>query len=254
MPDRPFDNRQRTTARQLLVGVVLALPAFAATAITLSQTEVDDPIALGQTCRVQNPASYGSYVYTWPSRFDFVFWPLSDPVFVRHCERSGFTALMDNFNGRSGAEITAIRDHLATHYDGVSDPVTRLRLLDELYRLRDKDPAFDNRLLRMLARRHQDLGLLERANDYRLPAFEQFKAFLETDLPDLPRLEHLYFAANCTRQFGDIAASDRYLEEFNSAIEGISNTELADHLEYLSALAGQTRLIQPGGRLDPVRP
>ena len=152
MPGRPFRPRRFTTARPFLFGIVLALPVFAATAITLSESEVEDPIAPGQTCRVQQPMSFGGYVYTWPSRFDFVFWPISDPVGVWHCERSGFTALIDDFDGLSRAEITAIQAHLATHYNGVSDPLTRLWLLEEIYRLRNKDPAFDNRLLRVLAR------------------------------------------------------------------------------------------------------
>ena len=233
--------------------MVLALPAFTPLATTVSEAEVDDPIAPGQTCRVQKPGSYGSYIYYWPSRFDFVFWPLTDTIGIWHCDRSGFTALIDDFDGLSDAELTAIRAHLATNYNGTSDPVMRLKLLEEIYQLRKKDAAFNNRLLRVLARQYQDIGLLERANDFRLQAFEQLIAFLETDLADLPRLEYLYLAANYARQFSDIAASDRYLEQLNSAIESISDAELSNHLEYLSALATQTQLIQPGGRLDPVR-
>ena len=165
---------------------------------------------------------------------------------------SGFTALIGDFDGLSDAEVTAIRAYLATNYNGRSDPVTRLNLLEEIYWHRTKDAAFNNWLLRVLARQYQDIGLLERSNDFRLQAYEQIKAFLETDLPDLPRLKFLYLAANYARQFGDIADSDRYLKQLGKAIEGISDTALSDHLEYLSALAGQTRLIQPGGRLDPV--
>ena len=37
-------------------------------------------------------------------------------------------------------------------------------------------------------------------------------------------------------------------------MEGIADAELAGHLSYLSELAKQTRLIQPGGRLDPPWP
>ena len=131
--------------------------------------------------------------------------------------------------------------------------MTRLKLLAETYRLRKKDAAFTNRLLRVLARRYQDIGLVERANDFRLQAFEHLKTLLETDLSDLLRLEYLYLAANYARQFGDSAASDRYLEKLNNRIEAISEPELSEHLEYLSELARQTRLIQPGGRFDPGR-
>ena len=252
MADRTSRTRRRTVARSLLLGMVLPLPAFAPLATTLSEAEVDDPVAPGQTCRVQKPGSYGSYIYYRPSRFDFVFRPLTDSVGIWHCERSGFTALIDDFDDLSHAEVTAIRTHLAINYTGRSDPVTRLELLEEIYRHRTKDAAFNNRLLRVLARQYQYIALLERANDFRLQAYEQMKAFLETDLPDLPRPEYLYLAANYARQFGDIADSDRYLKQLGNAIESISDTALSDHPEYLSALAGQTRLIQPGGRLDPV--
>ena len=168
MDHRPLGTRRPNAARQLLLGIVLALPAHPALATTMRPSEVDDPIAPGQTCNVQKPSSYGSYIYHWPSRFDFVFWPFSDWVGVWHCKRSGFTALIGDFDGLSGAEVTAIRDYLASNYDGASDPVRRLELLEGIYRLRNKDPAFDNRLLRVLARHYQDMGLLKRANERRL--------------------------------------------------------------------------------------
>ena len=243
---------RRVPRKHLLIGIALALPAFPSLATTLSELEVDDPIAPGQTCRVLEPASYGGYIYYSPSRFDFVFWPLTEAAGVWHCDRSGFTALIGDFEGLSESEVTAIRAHLATNYDGKQDPVTRLTLLEDIYRLRKKDAFFENRLLRVFARRYQDMGLLERANGYRLLAFEQLRTLLKTDLPELARLEYLYLAANYARQFGDTAASDRYLVELEAAIQGISDPELAEHLEYMSELAKQSRLIKSGGQLDPV--
>ena len=75
-----------------------------------------------------------------------MFWPLTDSVGIWHCERSGFTALIGDFDGLSSTEVTAIRAHLATNYNGRSDPVTRLKLLAETYRLRKKDAAFTKQL------------------------------------------------------------------------------------------------------------
>ena len=244
---------QRIGRTHLFLAFALTLPTFPSLATTWAHSEVEDPIAPGKTCQVQKPKSWGSYIYDWPSKYDLVFWPLNDPAALWHCEHSGFTALIGDFEDLSKPEIALIRNYLAKNYDANDDLETRLTLLEDIYRLRHKDAHFRNRLLRVLIQLYLVTGSLETANGYRHEAFEQLKTFLEDDLSVSARLEYLYLAANYARQFGDSPASDRYLAQLEDAINGITDPELSAQIKFLAELAKETRLIEPGGRLVPIR-
>lgn len=233
-------------------GLTLVLLTRPLPATTWEEATVEDPIFTANTCSVHEWASYGDYIYSWPSKYDFVFWPLTDGHGIWHCETSGFTAFIDDFEGLSDQERVDIAVYLVVSHDGESDLEARLKLLEGTYARRDKDPHFDNQLLRVLARWYQELGQLERANEYRRQAFEQIKEFLDTDLAPLDSFQYLYLAANYARQFGQTADSDQYLAQLEEAIEGNADPELESHVEWLSELARETKLIEAGGHLDPV--
>ena len=219
----------RICASLILVGTLLAGPSWAT---TWGKTEVDDPISAGEKCDVHEPGSWGSYIYRWPSKYDFVFWPLTDVHGIWHCKHSGFTSFIGDFEGLSDSERTAISTYLAGNYDGKDDIETKLGLLEDIYALRNTDAEFGNKLLRVLARWYQNIGHLEKANLYRKKAFVDLKALLGTDLVEERKLEYLYLAANYSRQFGESAESDRYLEELRSAIASIEDPELSGFAEY----------------------
>ena len=71
-------------------------------ATTWSRILVDDPLLPGRKCRVHAIASWGTYIYEWPSKYDFVFWPVTDEKAIWYCEESGFAAFVDDFDGRGG--------------------------------------------------------------------------------------------------------------------------------------------------------
>ena len=233
-----------------LVGNV---PAMAARFL---ESTVDDPIVSGKTCDVHQPVSYGSYIYAKPSKYDLVFWPLTSEKWVWHCKQSGFTAFGGDFE-ITDKERRNIRDYLASAYDGEADVVQRLRLLEGIYELREKNVHFRNLMLRVLARRYQELGYIERANEYRLIAWTGIKELLLTDL-ELPRkLEYLFIAANYARQAGDRAASDEYLRKLTNTIDQLSladndrHENLEGQANFLLKVVADTALITPGGRLEP---
>ena len=124
-------------------------------------------------------------------------------------------------------------------------------LLEGTYKLRKMDTRFENELLRVLGRWYQNLGQIDRANEYRRKAFELLKQNLNSDLDEGTKLEYLYLAANYARQFGMVTDSDRYLADLERAIQQITDPKLVAFGEYLSELAGETKLIQVGGKLDP---
>ncbi len=223
-------------------------------ATTWEEAEVEDPILEGEKCSVHNPASYGSYIYHWPSKYDQVFWPLTDHHGIWFCEKSGFTAFIGDFSGLSSGEIAKIKEYLLENQSKDSSIQTKLLLLEEIYSLRSTDNVFNNRLLRVLARWYQDLGDLDKASAYRRTAFSDIQLQLEGELDEYQRLEYLYLAANYSKYFGDQIASEKYISELISSIDNVKSEEVKGFAEYLRELYPDTNYINEGGVLDPELP
>jgi hypothetical protein len=226
-------------------------------ATTWGESEVDDPIFEGETCSVHEPLSYGSYIYSWPSKYDQVFWPLIDPHGIWFCEKSGFTAFIGDFSELSASEVTKIRAFLLENPPKDSSIQTKLSLLKEIYSFRNTDTAFNNLLLRVLARWYQNLEEFDKANAYRREAFSAIQLRLKGELDEYQRLEYLYLAANYSRQSGDEDASDKYISELIQLISSVDSTEsesAKDLAQYLKELYPDTNYIQEGGMLDPELP
>lgn len=202
----------------------------------------------GQTCAVREVNSYGSYIYQWPSKYDQVFFPHTDEAAIWHCQASGFLALIGDFEGLSQAERIAIGALLKRQ-----PPATafkeKVALLEQVYALRDKERWFKNRLWRVLARWHQRVGDLQRANALRKQAYDDIVQQLMLELPPARRLEYLYLAANYARLFGDQAASDRRLVELEAALSSTVDPKLSGYANYLRTLAKDTVNIQANGAL-----
>ena len=228
-------------------GLVFAGQGNATTWVT---DEVDDPIVKDDVCLVQSPGSSGSYIYQWPSKYDQVFWPLTTAEGIWHCSKSGFTAFIGDF-ALSSQEENTIRAYLKTHYQGKNDIESKLQMLEQLYALRDTTAAFDNRLLRTMARWYQSLGKLDKANDYRRKAFNDIKQTLNQGPEEYLKLEYLYLGANYARQFGDKAQSDIYLTKLADAIKNLKNAKYKGFAEYLKILVVDTKKIKSGGTLEP---
>ncbi len=231
--------------------IVLMTFTLVAKATTWGESEVDDPILEGEKCSVHEPASYGGYIYRWPSKYDQVFWPLTDHHGIWFCEKSGFTAFIGDFSDLNPDEIETIKEYLVENHPKDSSIETKLTQLEKIYSLRNTDKDFNNKLLRVLARWHQDLGNTDKANKYRREAFVGVKQALQTGLDEIQNLEYLYLAANYSRQFGDIKGSDDYISKLVLALDDIKNEKSKGFAEYLKELYPDTIHIKSGGILDP---
>jgi hypothetical protein len=105
---------------RILLYILLVFP-ISTQATTWGETEVDDPILDGEKCSVHEPASWGGYIYRWPSKYDQVFWPLTDIHGIWFCENSGFTAFIGDFDELSDIEVGHIKELLKAEY---KPPVT----------------------------------------------------------------------------------------------------------------------------------
>lgn len=248
-----------TLFRRILFGlmalVLMGLCSWRASATTWAEpTPLADPVRDGATCLVSEPASSGSYIYQWPSKYDQVFWPLTTPQGVWFCRESGFTAFMGDFDMTPG-EKAAVAAHLARIYkpeSGDPDLPRLLELLRQSYSQRTKDQTFQITLLRVLAY-YNDAELHDHDASARLrgEALAMMEEALQTSLDEALRLEYLFVTAAYHRERGEVEKSDAAVEALSTALSSSRNQKLKGFVEYLTALKGDIAKIVPGGPLAP---
>lgn len=238
-----------------LIIFCLFFVSWPALAITWGKAEVEDPLSPEAVCEVHEPASYGGYIYQYPSKYDQVFWPKTDKNGIWYCEQSGFIAFIGDFNDISDEEKVMIANYLSEVKGTDEKPSirTKLSLLEGVYSIRKTDKYFDNQLLRVLARWHQDLGDLDIANEYRKRAYIDIQSSLDNEITERQRLEYLYLAANYAMQFGDKTASEKYIAELLNTAKNVEDPELQGFTDYFVDLSQDTPNIAPGGILDPAQ-
>jgi hypothetical protein len=225
-----------------------ALPSFA---ITWGGDQVDDPILTGKKCSVARPLSSGSYIYQYSSKYDMVFWPLTDRNGIWSCEHSGYVSFMGDFKELTPQEKVKISAYLAGKKISGLDLNETLLRLEDIYALRDLQPEAKNQYLRVFAQWYQDAGDLRKANAYRKSAFIDIESKLKSALSEDVKIEYLYLAANYARLFGDVGKSDGYLVSLHSAIAKLKNKKFASFAKYIKELSKETSGIKPGGKIDP---
>lgn len=212
---------------------------------------VPDPVRQRAKCHVSRPMSYGSYIYQWPSKYDQVFWPLTDPNGIWFCPESGFTAFIGDFE-LTDDERTAVAATLAS-YKPIKHPSLRekLVLLQKCYGARRMDARMKIRLPRVLAYYYEtELRDFDGARAFRRQALEMIEAALP-ELPEADRLEYLFVSAVYYREFGDLEKSKATVSALEHALEASKDEKLKDFVEYLTELKKDIDHIVPGGPLIP---
>jgi tetratricopeptide (TPR) repeat protein len=100
----------RRTSVAAVLGA-LALATAVAWATTWADVEYACPICKAKV-RAQEPASFGSYIYGWPSRMQLLFWPLTDRASLQRCGACGYAAFLGDFEKPPADKVAAIRDGL----------------------------------------------------------------------------------------------------------------------------------------------
>jgi len=114
--------------------------------------------------KYQDIGSYGSYIYNWPSKYQYIYWPLTDEPSIYCCVDCGFSCYMWDFDDLPEENIESIKSMLETvkfdkKYDDYLDvPImTRLEIAENVYSLLDKDDSFWCDFYRICAY-HSELG------------------------------------------------------------------------------------------------
>lgn len=116
---------------------------------TWGETKVTDPIS-GTKTKTYEINSYGSYIYSWPSKYHGIFWPLTDEKYIRFNQKSGYIAFGSDFEDIKEEDIQKIRDFLKENYDKKRPPEThiqKLRWLKEVQSARGSTPELEIKIL-----------------------------------------------------------------------------------------------------------
>lgn len=221
---------------RFVIGVTSWLLSSVSFATTWTPTTVEDPIGGGE-CEVHEPASYGSYIYEWPSKFDGVYWPFTDHHWLWQCDDSGYISFGNDFGTLTDGEVARIRDYL-------NKPTSRsggdLERLESIYRLRDKDERFWAWFYRVKAAILS--GQADQARHKALPLLEEVAGNLD---PGFELIQIYFVIGDYHRRFGDVESAKKYFAKAQ-AIEwedGEGNSQVGS--EYINALIDERVALFP---------
>lgn len=92
------------------------------------------------------PMSFGNYIYQWPSKFQYIYWPLIDSPVLYSCSQCHYTAFMFDFNDLKPDKVAKVKKMLAEYpFEGTYDKYTdipmskRLAIAEKVYEIIGQD-------------------------------------------------------------------------------------------------------------------
>jgi uncharacterized protein (DUF2225 family) len=240
----------------LVVALAFGSNARAAAVTTWFPQEFTCPV-----CKTKNKffvvGSYGSYIYQWPSKFELVFWPLTDSPTVYACKQCHVATFMWDFEGLPKEKHEELRKRLAgfkleyarpaAEYDEGADylriPSTqRLLAAEQTYQVLGRDDEFWCQFYRTLGHHYEEEKKQAQADEARRKAL----AIAERMLADKARAgerKELLYITGAMRHFlkDDPGALKDFREaaglKYESKLMGAEKSKNYD--EYLSDLLRQ---------------
>ncbi|MCH7806345.1 MAG: hypothetical protein IH995_04290 [Proteobacteria bacterium] len=187
-----------------MIAYLALLPSAQAT--TFSFGKMDDPFSYG-VCEKNEIVSYGSYIYRWDSKYDGIYWPVTDSYWLWGCPDSGFVAYPSDFENISDEERILIEAYLKEIYTPSGGEMTfreKRTLIEGLYHVRGMGDEFWVWFYRVLAYWADTLdGDQEKALEYRAKALALIVKELEGFLSDDDKIKNLFLAGEYSRQMGN---------------------------------------------------
>jgi hypothetical protein len=220
--------------KYILAFLTLLMLTGTAYATTWSEVQKTDPLT-GEKVPAYAITSYGSYIYGWPSKYDLVFWPLTDERWICLDPKNGYAAFNDNFETLSADEKTTLRQWLAENYTPEEAPKShkgKLAWLEKVYRQRQVDDDFWSRFYRLMAYIHRDDA--KKSLEYVRKVLPLLEAKLETGVKDIKRLEVLFLLGEYNRRLGNTEKAKAFFAEVKTATyKDEDGTEKTGHPYFL---------------------
>jgi hypothetical protein len=146
--------------------------------------------------------SYGTYIYTWPSKYQWLFFPQTDSPTFYLCKKCHLATYMWDFEKLPKDKIAEVTKVLATikvsknFKDYQEIPVTeRLEIMEKIYAVLDKDEDWWETFYRIEGYHYGKAGKAEMANKARSKSLALIDKDLKNEKGETPKKLLLYVSA-----------------------------------------------------------
>jgi len=187
-------------------------------AITTVEVEVVCPVC-GTKNKFYDYASWGGYVYQWPSKYQMVFWPHTYSTTWYICQHCHLALLMWDFKELPKDKVAPVKGvlqdvRIEKKYESYSDvPMSvRLEIAEKVYRVLDKDDAFWAQFYRVAGYHLARENKATEAAEARKHALEYVQKLLDKNSQPGHRKELLLTSAAMKHFLNDDVAAQADLE------------------------------------------
>ena len=137
----------------------------------------------------QEIGSYGGYIYSWPSKYQYVYWPLTDFPSVYCCPKCHFSTYMWDFDSVPENRIVPLKEYLTTvqvdkeYGDYLDIPMTtRLEIAENVYKILERDKEFWCQFYRVIGYHYDKENNATKAKESRMTALNIANEMLSDSL------------------------------------------------------------------------
>ena len=164
--------------REVLTLGILFILTFSASATKWFPVKHKCPICKHEH-EYQEIGSYGGYIYSWPSKYQYIYWPLTDFPSVYSCPQCHFSAYMWDFDSVPENKIDTLTKFLKTvkfdkkYKDYLDIPMSmRLEIAEGIYKILGRDNEFWCEFYRVLGYHYDQDKNSSKAKTSRLKALD----------------------------------------------------------------------------------
>jgi uncharacterized protein (DUF2225 family) len=199
------------------------------------------------------PMSYGGYIYQWPSKYQYVYWPYTDDASFYCCPNCHYAAFMCDFDSIPNDKIDTIQvvlqsfniDSSGNEYRQI--PVTtRLEIAEKVYQLLGRDTKFWCRFYRIMGYHYAEENNHKKALESRGKALLMANEMLNDTAYSGQEKENLFIIASMFNYLNQKDSCTFYLNKANNCVYSDKTAELEYSLsldEYLKDLIVEYREI-----------
>lgn len=208
--------------RFLFLFAVISVLSINSFAITWFPVEVSCPVD-GEKNTFLEIGSYGSYIYSYPSKYQWLFFPRTDSPTYYICKKCHYAAYMWDFKGLPREKIPEVKKMLAgikiskpfKDYDelAVSE---RLEVMEKVYALLGKDENWWENFYRVKGYHYHAEGMTEKAAEARRKSLDMVQKELKNEKSITPK-KLLYYISAAMKHF--LSDDKGALEDLQKAIE-----------------------------------
>jgi hypothetical protein len=178
-------------------------------------------------CKIKNTfgvvASWGTYIYEWPSKYQLIFWPLTDEHVLYSCKKCYLSVFMGDFDNLPQNKLPEVQNALKgveikgnyKHYTGI--PMSeRLEVAEKVYAVLQKGDDFWLQFYRVKGYHYASEKNQTKADEARKKAIDLATRMLNDKDPPLQKKE-LWLISGAMKHFlGDDKGA---VDDLNTALK-----------------------------------